>query len=99
MADRNFQVGDFVRIRDWENMKDEFGISSGGNIPCNLTFTSDMKKYCGREFVISKITSSETVLGHGINGYRISSDMIEYADVSDFDDGCINDFLKEITIV
>lgn len=99
MADRNFQVGDFVRIRDWEDMKGEFGINSNGNIPCNLTFMSYMKKYCGIEFVISRITCVGGVLGHGIDGYNISSDMIEYADVPDFDDGCINDFLKEITIV
>ena len=42
----DFKKGDIVRIRSWEDMEAEFGVTSDGNIPCKFTFTNEMKYFC-----------------------------------------------------
>ena len=50
-----FQVGDIVRIREWDDMEDEFGVGSNGEIMCNGIFTSSMRDLCGLKFQIASI--------------------------------------------
>lgn len=72
----SFCIGDIVRIRDWEDMKKEFGVV-GGMIPCRFSFTPRMRKLCGKQFIISGISiSGGLVVGHGFD-CAISIDMIE----------------------
>ena len=52
---QKFQVGDTVRIRDWDDMVDEFGGGGNGSIYCNGTFTVKMRYLCGLEFQISSL--------------------------------------------
>ena len=68
------QVGDLVRIRDWDDMVDEFGIYEH-HIPCEDSFVPDMKEYCGLEFTITHIYGHD-VEGHDTN-FIVSFDMIE----------------------
>lgn len=68
------QIGELVRIREWDDMVDEFGISDG-DIQCEDSFVADMRQYCGLEFTITFISYHE-VEGHGIN-FNVSFDMIE----------------------
>lgn len=62
-----FKVGDRVRIREWNDMKKEFGLSPVGNIEVPYTFTTGMKHLCGRS---AKITS----LTEGGEGVRVHLD-------------------------
>lgn len=48
-ADRDFKVGDRVVVRDWDDMKKEYGTYDGsGTIKCHNGFTVTMKHLCGR---------------------------------------------------
>lgn len=56
---RTFRVGDRVRIRQWDDMAQEFGINDFNNISTPLVFTSEMRQYCGEEGVISSFSSED----------------------------------------
>lgn len=47
------EVGDRVRIREWDDMAKEFGIDEDGDIKTECFFTKDMKKHCGEIVTIS----------------------------------------------
>lgn len=49
-----FQVGDVVRVRSWDDMKDEFGLDVYGDINCRFRFTRAMQKMCGKLYHVSK---------------------------------------------
>ena len=99
MSRENFnpQVGDLVRFREWEDMKEEFGIFLG-DINCMFLFTTEMKSagLCGTEFVISRINGSE-IRGHGTR-YTVSKDMIEYVPEEPFDTEGIDKFFGTIIV-
>lgn len=52
-----YKVGDKVRVRSWEDMKKEFGVTDAGRIPISkdVTFVPLMRPYCGKELVISSV--------------------------------------------
>ena len=54
-----FKVGDRVKIRQWDDMVKEFGLTDDGYIPftktCDITFTNYMKHLCGRTATITSI--------------------------------------------
>ena len=50
-----FEVGDRVQIREWDDMRREFGFNSLGDISCTFAFTKDMIHLCGRKATISAI--------------------------------------------
>lgn len=52
---KDFNVGDVVVIRDWDDMEEEFGLDSGGDIPCRCDFISLMKETCGLKAKITEI--------------------------------------------
>lgn len=78
---KKFKVGDKVVIREWDDMKRQFGVL-GDVIQCRSLFAPSMRCLCGKEFVITKIENSVIVHGHGF-GWVISVDMIELADDND----------------
>ena len=90
-----FHSGDAVRIREWEDMKNEYGIDEYGEIPCNMSFVAEMLPLCGMIFTVEKVTDTGIVRVReeppelfGRNGDRddkfiISTDMIERADGDD----------------
>lgn len=43
-----YKVGDWVRIRQWDDMEAEYGLDEYGNILVPLVFTDTMREYCGR---------------------------------------------------
>lgn len=53
-----FQVGDVVRVRSWDDMKDEFGLDADGNINCRFYFTRAMQKMCGKLYHVSEVKQS-----------------------------------------
>lgn len=73
---KDFQVGDVVRIRDYEDMKSEFGtIGISNDIDCASRFIEQMKYLCGFTFYISNLFDN-IVEGHRTT-WTISTDMIE----------------------
>lgn len=61
MKDANLKVGDVVIIREWDDMKKEYGVI-GSNIPISeLYFLEEMKKYCGKAIRIQKIIYKPSV--------------------------------------
>lgn len=81
-CERTFKVGDTVRIRHWDDMKEEFGLDYAGDIKCRHSFLSDMKHLCGRKCKINAIDVDEVMLDFadkaGSIGWIYSTDMIEH---------------------
>lgn len=48
-------VGDYVTIRDWDDMAEEYGVNSNGDIRCRLVFVQGMKQSCGKTYQVEKI--------------------------------------------
>ena len=42
------KVGDWVRIRQWDDMEAEYGLNEDGDILVPLIFTGSMREFCGR---------------------------------------------------
>lgn len=57
--ERNFKVGDKVRIRQWDDMVKEFG-GTDSQIQCSIGFLDDMKPLCGK---IAKISGFKLIDG------------------------------------
>lgn len=51
-----FNVGDNVRVREWDDMEKEFGLDQFGNIKTPVRFVSTMRKYCGKVFTVKIAT-------------------------------------------
>lgn len=61
-----FYKGQRVRFKSWDQMKNEFGYDTYGNINCfPLKFTHDMQYLCGRECVIKGLNDSGLVILEG----------------------------------
>ena len=88
--------GNIIRIRQWDDMEEEYGYSSLENaIMCEHLFTDFMKELCGKEFKITKEMEEDYVrFEHfyidnylddaGTKDYIIiSTDMIEYIKTTD----------------
>lgn len=85
MLGREYNIGDKLRIRSWEDMEKEFGADYDGNIECLLTFCGTMKYMCGEPFTVCDrelvCGKDERYIYHSserIEGcFSITSDMLE----------------------
>lgn len=68
---QRFQVGDIVRIREWDDMEDEFGVDFSGAIKCNGVFTPSMRYLCGLELQIASIDNVKTFPSTDRDGYIV----------------------------
>lgn len=75
--DTNFTVGEWVRIRDWEDMEKEFGLDEYGSTNCG--FTKGMRVLCGMYMRISKIDGN--IISFDNELYGIKSDFIYSKDM------------------
>lgn len=88
--------GNIIKIRQWDDMEEEYGYSSSENaIMCKRSFTDDMRELCGKEFKITKQMEDEyKAIGHFyIDNYSddidtkpyfiITTDMIESIKTTD----------------
>ena len=86
---REFEVGDLCRIRSWDDMEAEFGLTDGDYIPCAFNFVVGMKHLCGIEFKVSRYARSSTgrrmyyTNDPVFNQWNISGDMLELVDPSE----------------
>lgn len=93
-----FNVGDTVRIRQWDDMEREFGLDLDGCIDCQHTFISDMKDLCGLTFQIADEVNNGTI--GRIRGFTISEDMVELVkeEQLDADTSAIESYLATLTV-
>ena len=75
--------GDRLRIRQWDDMKAEFG-EAYGEITCEFYFSSSMRELCGKEFTVEKVFDRqvypvETNETRCFKRWSISADMVEPA--------------------
>lgn len=62
MVEHEFHVGDVVRIRQWDDMKAEYGLDRSGDIRCPGWFLKAMRQYCGYEATITSMSPSGVVI-------------------------------------
>jgi hypothetical protein len=67
-----------VRIKTWDDMTEEFGLTSSGNIACNMGFVWYMEKNMPKDRVIHVCPMGDGLYSWDLNGemYLISEDMI-----------------------
>ena len=88
--------GNIIKIRQWDDMEEEYGYSSLENaIMCKHLFTDFMKELCGKEFKITKEMEEDYVrfehfyIDNYLDDVRIkdyiliSTDMIESIEITD----------------
>lgn len=84
--ERNFKVGDKVRIRQWDDMAKEFGIDKNGDIKASAGFIQEMRPLCGKKAKIGEIDGNHVFLEdfedcEGLDtDYDYSMDMIEHVE-------------------
>lgn len=71
----NFKVGDRVKVREWKDMKKEFGTDCFGSIKCEYYFATGMKKYCGKEFIVEFVGNNSYTLKNA-NCWDFTDDML-----------------------
>lgn len=100
---REYEVGDFVTIRQWDDMENEFGLKPNGSIDCPCSFTPEMKELCGKTFVISDISRiHRTTYTLKYVYWTFSEEMFEQPItefIDEYDDCDINDFLHEMKVL
>lgn len=78
----DFQAGEWVRIRDWEDMEREYGLIND-RINCRYSFTTSMKYLCGMYVKIEAIEDKtvifdrEATKAYLLRHWSFSTDMIE----------------------
>lgn len=82
MAKREFKIGDKVRIRQWDDMEQEFGLNEVGSINCDYDFCRDMEYLCGIEALVLGITEEGFVdlyvdSSIELDEWTITTDMLE----------------------
>lgn len=71
-----YKVGDKVKVREWDDMIVEFGTDEDGDIKCRLFFIADMKKYCGKEMTVSRVSVGYYTLEEDEEVFGWSDDML-----------------------
>jgi hypothetical protein len=58
-----YQVGDKLRIRQWDDMKAEFGVDERNTILCGGSFVREMRPLCGQDFTVSSAEKAQSYSG------------------------------------
>ena len=79
--------GNIIKIRQWEDMKEEYGLIGIDSINCECAFTDNMRNLCGSEIKINKKMVEDfkkyKYFFADSKTYSISTDMIEYIKTTD----------------
>lgn len=84
-----FNPGDEVVIRDWDDMMEEYGENPYGNVKCRFTFTDEMEQFCGQQHTIKEIIDGEVKFVHPdpeMKYYSFSTDMMRHVDDPEYTD-------------
>ena len=63
-----------VRIKEWLELAENYGIDEDGDINCYCSFTTEMKEYCGKIF---EVYDTEGIKGFEYDGWLFSSETYE----------------------
>lgn len=44
-----------VRVKDWDELAEQYGLDEDGNINCRYIFSKEMKKYCGKVIEVENV--------------------------------------------
>lgn len=70
-----FQVGDLVRVREWDDMEEQYGRREwDGAIKTRYPFFNGLRRFCGKEFRITCIDNDGGIYGLGT---PVSDDALE----------------------
>lgn len=100
MKPEDIKIGDRLRVREWEDMAEEFG-DDGYDIACDLIFMQDMRYMCGMPFTVEEISTDSRMFfsKEGIeNNWSISADMLEPLEI-DGKPETDDDFLKRFSML
>lgn len=86
-----FEVGNKVKVRSWEAMREEFGLDKNGNIPCERVFVKEMKEHCGELRMVKEAYGKGPYILEGCERWKFSDDMLVAAELtkSDLKDGWV----------
>ena len=71
-----YRVGDKVKVREWDDMVEEFGTDEDGGIDCNMCFVEYMKKYCGKEMTVNRVLTGHYTLEEDEGEFAWTDDML-----------------------
>lgn len=73
------KIGDWVRVRQWDDMEAEYGLDESGNIPTPFTFVDTMRNFCGHWGRITHVCESYYYIKFSFasNGWGWSDEMFE----------------------
>lgn len=71
-----YKVGDKVKVREWDDMEEEFGMDEYGDIDCNFSFVKNMKEYCGKEMTVSRVLTDYYTLEEDDGVWKWADDML-----------------------
>lgn len=77
MNEEEIKIGDVLRIRQWDDMKEEFGERNGHIRTPDLMFVNNMRRLCGKTFTVSKSMpygASEMLLYRSEEGVEVTRD-------------------------
>ena len=75
---KNLKVGDKVRIKEWDDMVEEYGLDTEGDIMVKCSFVQSMSKFCGEVVTISKVVEDDLYeIEEDDTGYMFSTDMFK----------------------
>lgn len=70
------KVGDKIRIREWDDMAQEFGINEDGDIKTKCFFTRRMKRFCGEVVEVKHVDGDYFVIKGDPHGNYFTADTI-----------------------
>ena len=91
-----FYIGDKVKFKPWEKMKEEYGVDSMNNVKCTFYFTPEMRETVDfdKEYTVKSIylktntnvnkkafgVELEEATNTELDAFHISEDMLEKVD-------------------
>ena len=80
--------GNIIKIRQWDDMEEEYGLVGIGSINCECTFTNNMRSLCGskikiNEKMVEDFKKYKYFFASDSKAYAISTDMIESIKTTD----------------
>lgn len=102
-----YKIDDVVRVRLWDDMEAEFGLTPAGNISTpGYTFVSNMRMYCGEEAEVCRITRYDREAKgradtpayrlRGFGGWIFEHETLEV--INELSDECLASELKPETL-
>lgn len=88
-----FKIGDKVRVREWEDMEEEFGVDMYGDIRSKAGFIKEMRNFCGKIVTISDVNGQLYKIKEDKGAWIWTDDIFENADF------CLNDIREEMIVM